>query len=83
MRQPLDLFDQSVGIQPFDGLDDVVVEGAPPLLEEAAIGDLVGESMLEGVFQLGKEARFVEELGALQMRKARPECLLGRLGDGL
>ena len=43
----------------------------PPLLEQAAVGHLVGEGVLEGILALREEARLVEELGRLQMRKAR------------
>jgi hypothetical protein len=49
------------------------MEGAPPLLQQAAIGNLVGEHVLEGVFQLGKETRFLEELTALQVPEPSPQ----------
>jgi hypothetical protein len=45
----------------------VGVQGTSPLLQETAVGHLVGEGMLEGVFQLGEETGFVEELGGLQV----------------
>ena len=35
------------------------MERPPSLLEEAAVGHLVGEGVLEGVFGLGEKARFV------------------------
>jgi len=38
----------------------------PPFLEEAPVGDLVGQSVLERVFTLGKEVGFVEKLGLLE-----------------
>jgi hypothetical protein len=43
------------------------VEEAPPILEKASIGYLVGQRVLEGVLDVGEEARLVEELGGLQM----------------
>ena len=38
-------------IERFDGLDDAGVQRAPPLLEQAAVGHLVGERVLEGVLR--------------------------------
>jgi hypothetical protein len=49
------------------------MQDAPPLLQEATVGDLMGESMLESEFALGEEARLVEELGGLQVGKATLE----------
>jgi hypothetical protein len=42
----------------------------PPLLEETAVGHLVGEGVLESVLPLGEQARLVEELGPLELRQA-------------
>ena len=55
----------------------------PPLLEQAPVGHLMGERVLEGVFELGEQARLVEELGRLQVREAAMERGLGQLGNGL
>jgi hypothetical protein len=35
------------------------MEHPPPLVQEAAVGHLLREGMLEGVGQLGKQARIV------------------------
>jgi hypothetical protein len=43
----------------------------------------VGEGVLEGIFKLGEEAGFVEELGGLQVAEAAAQLLLGQLKDGL
>ena len=67
--EPFDLFGQSVWIQCLEGLDDAHVEAPPPLLQEAAVGYLVGEGVLEGVGEFGEEARFIEEFGGLQVRE--------------
>ena len=48
----------------FEGLDDPRVQGAPPLLEETAVGHFLREGVLEGVLALGKELGLVQELGA-------------------
>ena len=74
--QPLDLLGEALGREPLDGLDDAGVQGAPPLLEQALVGHLVGERVLERVLEVGEEARLVEELGGLEVREpargARP-----------
>ena len=59
------------------------VQRTPPLLQEAPIGYLVGEGVLEGVGELWEEARFVEELGGLQVPEPTVQRLLGQLRDGL
>ena len=77
VRQPFDLLGHPVPGERLEGLDDLGMEHPPPLLEEAVIGDLVGQGVLEGVLALGEEARFVQELGRLEVRQAAME---GRLG---
>jgi hypothetical protein len=66
--QAFDLLGHAVGRERLKSLDDAGVEYPPPLQQEAAVGDLMGEGVLEGVLVLGKEARLVEELGRLQVR---------------
>jgi hypothetical protein len=53
--QSLDMFGQTVRIELFDSLDDPGVEGTPALLQEAAVGHLMGERVLEGVLQVREE----------------------------
>ena len=48
-----------------------------PLLEEAPVGDLVRERVLEGVFEVREEARLVEELGGLEVGRAHGALFLG------
>src|SRR6266487_5862340 len=59
------------------------MQGAPPLLEQRLIGDLLSQGVLEGILDVGKEARLVEELGGLQMGESQTERRLRRLGNGL
>ena len=65
--EPFDLLGHPSPSEGFQGHDDAGMEHPPPLLEQAPIGHLVGEGVLEGVFWLGKKACLVEELGGLQM----------------
>ena len=83
LGQPFRLLGQTVGIEPFAGFDDAGVQGTAPLLQETAVGHLVGEGVLEGVFEFGEEAGFVEELGGLQVAETAAQFLLGQLRDGL
>ena len=83
VRQPLDLLGQTIRIECLDRLHDPGMERAPPLLEQAAVGDLVGERVLEGVFEVGEQARLVEELRRLKLGEAASELVLGQIGDGL
>ena len=83
LGQPFRLLSQTVGIEPFAGFDDAGVQGTAPLLQQTAIGHLVGEGVLEGVFELGEEAGFVEELGCLQVAETAAQFLLGQLYDSL
>src|SRR5712691_3447716 len=76
VAQPLDVFGQPPGMQGFDGLHDPAVEDPAPLLQEAPVRHLVREGMLERVFEIGEQARLVEELGGLQVCKAPAERLL-------
>ena len=49
--QALDVLREPLGVEALDGLDDPGVERAPALLEEAAVGHLVGQGVLEGVLE--------------------------------
>src|SRR5215813_7751685 len=66
MRQPVDLVDESVGVEGFEALDNPGVQGPPSFLEEAAVDDLVCQGMLEGVHRLGKGLFLIEELSVLE-----------------
>ena len=63
--QPLDLLGEPVGVESLDRLDDPRVEAAPALLEQAAVGHLVGQGVLEGVLEL-------RERGASRRGTRRP-----------
>ena len=71
------LLGQPVWRERFEGLDNVCVQDSPPLLEQAAVGHLVGEGVLEGILVVGKEPGLVEELGRLQVGEAAMQRSLG------
>jgi len=83
MGQPLDVLAQPVWMAAFDGADDAGVQGLAPFLEQGAVGDFVGERMLEGVLGLRIEARLLKKLGPLEMREPSLRRLLRRLRRGV
>ena len=83
LGQPVDLLGQPVGSKAFESLHDVGVQRAPSLLQQTAVGDLVRQGVLEGVFALWEEAGLVQELSGLQMRQAAMQGILWQLGNGL
>ena len=70
--QAFDLLGHPLSGEGFEGLDDPRVQGAPPLLEETAVGHLVGEGVLEGVCALGKSR--VSYRNSAAWRWASPRC---------
>ena len=63
VRQPFDLLGQAVPGERLQGLDDAGMQArAAP--GGGFVGHLLGEGMLEGLFELGEEAGFVQEFAA-------------------
>ena len=67
--EALDLLRDTVGVARLDGLDDPRMQRTPAFMEHAAIRDLVGETVPEGVLDLGEKSGFVEKLRRLQVRE--------------
>src|SRR5215468_5164035 len=63
-----------------DGLDDSHMELATSLLKQRSVRDVVREDMLEDILALGKETRFVQQVGADEVRKASVHLRLRSLG---
>src|SRR5713101_7809940 len=59
VREAINLLGETVAIALFDRLHDPCVEGPPLVLEQAGIGDLVGEGVLERESRLGDDSRLV------------------------
>jgi len=59
VRKYLDLFAQAVGLKSLDRFYDRGVKSASPVLHKAAIGHVMGERMLERIFQIGEKTCFV------------------------
>src|SRR5262245_65979905 len=73
LSKPFRLLGQTVGIEPFHGFNYAGVQGTPLLAQKAAVGHVMGEGMLEGVFQLRKELRLIDELRGLQTVESEGE----------
>src|SRR5499427_9893907 len=82
MSQAFNLFREPLRVQRLDRLDDASVQSSPPVLQDAPVGHLVRERMLEGVFEVREDARLVEELGSLEMTQSPTQVVLGRVGNG-
>jgi hypothetical protein len=67
MSKPLDVLLQTIRIERLDRLDDPRVKTAPALLQQAAIRDLVRESVLERILEIRIKAGLVEELRSHQV----------------
>ena len=84
VRQAFDLLARDgLPSQRLKRLDQACVQHPPPLQQEAAIGHLVREGVLEGVFALREQPRLVEKLRRLQVRQAAVQCYLGQFDNGL
>ena len=83
VRQASDLLTYLAPSKRFQGRDDAGMQRPPPLLEETAVGHLVGQGMRKGVFVCRKEPRLVEKLRRLEVREAAGYGVFGHLGNGL
>ena len=61
MGEAFDLLCHPIASEGFQGHDNPGMEHSPTHQQEAAVGDLMGEGMFEGVRVLGKEARLVQQ----------------------
>ena len=77
MGKHLDLLVQALGMQALDRLHDGSMERAAAILQQRAISDVVGERVLEGVFQIREKPRLVQELRRLQLRERTPQIVTG------
>ena len=83
MGETLHLLHEPPRIQALDGVHDARVQRPTRVLEQGPVGHFLGEGVLEGVLELGKEMGLVEELGRLELVQARAEPVRIEIGDGL
>src|SRR5262249_3316284 len=82
-RETVDMLGEAVRILGLDGLDDAGMELAPAFYEQTPVRHLMSQRMLEGVFDVGEQACFVQELNRLKVGEAATELLLRSPGDRL
>ena len=73
---------EAISVPPLDRAHERGVQRAPAVAQEASIGDLLGQRVLEGVFEIREEADLVEELGGLEVSQPTPQVFFGQLGNG-
>jgi hypothetical protein len=73
MRKAFHLFAEAVRVECFDGLYEAGMKSPTPHLQEAPIGHLVSQGVLEPVYELGEEAGLIKELSRLEMPEALVE----------
>ena len=66
MGKAFDLLGYPVPGEPLEGLDSASMQRSSPLVQQAAVGHLVRQGMLKGVFRLGEKTRLVQELCGLE-----------------
>ena len=76
VREPLDLLGRAGPDRASRWPRRSAREARAPVVEQAAVGDLVGQRVLEGVLELGEQARLVQELGGLEAGEPAAQLLL-------
>ena len=67
MGEPFDVLAEPVGIKLFYGIHDLRMDVAAAFVKHPVIGDVVGESVLEGVSQVGEDLCCVKKLSGLKI----------------
>ena len=75
VRQAFDLLGHPIRRQRLEGLDQACVQYPPPLQQQAVVGHLMRQGMLEGVFRLGEQAGLIQELRRLEVCQAAVQCV--------
>ena len=77
--EPFHVLGEPVGVETLEDVDDPGVQGPAPLLQQRVVRHLIGQRMLERVFELREQASLIEELAGLQMRQSALQGVLGLL----
>jgi predicted homoserine dehydrogenase-like protein len=70
MGQPVDMLGKSPRIEALDGFYDPGMERATALEKEGCVRYLIGQAVLEGVFQIGVQASFIQKFRRLKVSQA-------------
>src|SRR5258708_6551881 len=74
---------ETISVERLDRVNEPRVQRPAPLLQQAAVRDLMRERMLERVLEIRKQPGLVEELGGLQAIEPATERLVREIGDRL
>ena len=81
MGEHVHLLGETLRIEPLDGGGDLGVKRAPPRLQQALVGHVLGECVLEHIFHARKEPGLVDELRRLQAAERLLQDVLVDLRD--
>ena len=80
VRQQAREFVETIGKQQLDGMGHALVDAAPVLGQDAAVGRLLHQPVLEDVFEVGQALLLADQLGLLQLGEALAQ-LAARLAE--
>ena len=81
MGEFFDVLVEAIGVEPLDRADERRVQRAAAIAQQAPVGDLVRQRVLERVLELGEQARLVQELRRLQPRQPASHSVLVEVGN--
>src|SRR5262245_33519908 len=73
----------AIRVERFEYFSNASMQFAAPIAQQTDVCDLVGESVLEGVFKLGEQTRFIEEFCCLEIQESLSELILRHGSDCL
>src|SRR5687767_5683510 len=79
----LEMFVEAIGVEPLDRAGQRSVQRATAIVEEAGVGHVLCQRVLEGVVELRDNPGFVDEFGRLQAAQAAVKGFGRKAGDGL
>jgi len=80
MGQTLDVLGEALGMQALHGVDDAGMQVTATLVQQAAVGDLLGERVLERVFGIGEQTALVQEFGGGETPQHARNVRLAEIG---
>ena len=81
--EPLHVLGEAVGVELLMRGHQGGVQRAAAVAEQAAVGHFMAQGMLESVFEVGEDLRFVQKLRPLQAIEPGAQRLFRLVRDGL
>src|SRR5262249_12575768 len=70
VREAFDVLTAPLGIECFQRLHNLGMQGSTSFLEQTGVGYLLGQGMLEGVYLVREEPRLIKQLCTLEVPQA-------------